>query len=82
MHVGGMLVRVRNALMRVTVRVLANERRFVLVIVMTIVVTVRVLVLDGLVHVRVPMLLGRMQVDTNTEADGGDRGEDRRVAIA
>ena len=81
-HVGRVLVRVRDLSVHVTVRVLTDEWRVVFVVVMTIVMTVRVLVLGGLVHVRMPVLLGRMQIDTNTEADGGNRGKDCRVAVA
>lgn len=52
---------VLDVLMAMHVAVLTDRHRLVAMVVMSIVVTMRVLVLDGLVNMGVPVALGEMQ---------------------
>ena len=60
MDVGAVWVVVREAVVTVRVAVRAVRRRIVHVIVMSVVVPVRVLVLDRVVHVKVTMVFGHV----------------------
>ena len=75
MHVGGVIMRVDDVAVGVPVRVLAEHRWVVRVIVMAIVVAMRVLVVARAVHVLVSVLLRDVQVDAEPEARCGDRGQ-------
>ena len=81
MHVRGVLVRVHDLTVRVTVRMLAEHRRIMNVIVMPIIVAMRVFVLGRLVHVLVPVPLRCVQIHPDGEAYGCDRRQRRGTAI-
>ena len=82
MHVWRVLVGVLDPGMGISMRVLSENRRIVRVIVMTVVVTVRVLVLDGLVHVGVPMAFRHVQVHPEAKPCRRDRGRGRGISVA
>ena len=69
-NVGRMIVVVLERLVYVPVGMLAECRRVVAVGVMTVVVTVRVLVLDGQMPVGVAVALGQVKVDADREEEG------------
>lgn len=69
-EVGSVVVGVRDQLVMMGVGVLANDPRIMHMIVVTVVVTVRVLVIDRFVHVLVGVSLGEVQVHADPEAGG------------
>ncbi len=82
MEVGRVLVIVLDPVVHMHVGVRADQRRIVAVRVVTVVVEMRVLVLDRLVHVAVAVALGDVQVDTETEQAGRGDGQGSGVAIS
>ena len=67
MRIRGMRMSMRPRVVPVRMTVLAVERRIVRVVVMSVVMTMSVLVFHRLVGVRVAMLFGQVQVNTNSE---------------
>lgn len=81
-HVGRVLVLVRELVMLVRVRMLAVKGRVVHVIVVVVVVPVRVIVIDGIVAMKVPMPLGQMEPQAHRERDRGERRGNEVPAVA
>lgn len=82
MEVGPVVVRVLAGLMAMRVAVLAQERRFMAMIVMPVVVAMSVLVLHRPVAMKMAMPLGDVQMDARRKEQPGDHGRPGHPALA
>ena len=80
MDVRRMIVGVHDARTHVRVGMRASDRRFVTMVVMVLVVSMRVR--GRLMRVFVPVLLGDVQIRADREAASGDQRHHRGVAVA
>jgi hypothetical protein len=81
MQVRCVVVLVFDAVVPVPMRVLAGDNGIVDVEVVTVVVAMRVLVLEPLVNMTMRMMLGEMKKDSDPESDRGERGSGTGRAI-
>ena len=82
MQIGRVRVVVLDACMLMQMTMAPAHRRVVRVVVVTIVVAMRVIVLEGVVDVRVRVLLAQMEHDAEGEERAREGGEEADLPIA